>query len=88
MQVGLEINAYCISLCTIYVAIKRSLVAIFISFALLLIPYMALGNACTLFDVQDWKTTHYDGRQRWADVTSHWATVVYGGRKGAVCGGD
>jgi len=53
MQVGLEINAYCISLCTIYVAIKRSLMAIFFSFALLLIPYMAMGNAYTLFDVQD-----------------------------------
>lgn len=37
-----------------------------------------MGNVYTLFDVQDWKTTHYDGRQRWADVTSHWATVVYG----------
>jgi hypothetical protein len=61
-----------------YVAIKRSLIAMFFSFSLLLIPYMAMGNAYTLFEVQDWKTTHYDGRQRWADVTSHWATVVYG----------
>jgi len=51
---------------------------IFFSFALLLIPYMAMGNAYILFDVQDWRTTHYDGRQRWADVTSLWATVVYG----------
>jgi len=39
---------------------------------------MAMGNAYTLFDVQDRQTTHYDGLQRWADVTSHWATVVYG----------
>jgi len=36
-----------------YVAIKRSLIAIFLSFSLLLIPYMAMGNAYTLFEVQD-----------------------------------
>jgi hypothetical protein len=36
-----------------FVAIKRTLMAIFFSFSLLLIPYMAMGNAYTLFEVQD-----------------------------------
>jgi hypothetical protein len=62
--------------------------AMFFSFALLLIPHMAMGNAYTLFDVQDEKNDPL----RWSTTLSRCDVALshsgLWGREGVVCGGD
>jgi hypothetical protein len=64
------------------------LVAMFFPFALLLIPHMAMGNAYTLFDVQDEKK---DPVQCSTTLSRCDVTLSHSGlwgRGSAVCGGD
>jgi hypothetical protein len=62
--------------------------AMFFPFALLLISHIAMGNAYTLFDVQDEKKDPF----QWSKTLSRFDVTLshsgLWGREGAVCGGD